>query len=54
MTQKKLRQLAELIFELVSETDGQSWRDRRDQLLSEASDDEALAIHEFADWWEAS
>lgn len=51
MGKTKMRALIELIDELVQENEG-SWRDRRDRLLTEATDDEALNVHEFAAWFE--
>jgi len=44
------RALIELIADLVDST-GRTWKEKRDDVLAHASDDEKVALGEFASWF---
>jgi hypothetical protein len=52
MNQKKIERLLGLISDFVQETDGQSWRDKKDAILAEASDEDKTNLTEFCAWFE--
>ena len=47
------RALLELILDLVDEH-GSSWREKREDLLSLATDDEKRALGEFGAWFDGA
>lgn len=56
MDKAKIEKLLELIGEAVNSTGGQhdpGWKEKRDRVLAEASDDDRTNLHEFAGWFDA-
>lgn len=51
MMRASKRALIELISDLVNES-GSTWRERRESLLTLASNEERTAIEEFASWFD--
>ncbi len=51
MEASKIRKLLELVYELVKEP-GATWREKRERVLEEASEQEETQLFEFAAWFE--
>lgn len=52
MTNKQINTLDDVLCEIVHSTDGETFRDKKEQILGSLSADGLSALEEFVSWFE--
>lgn len=52
INENTLNKLEEVLVEIVSDTDSGSWREKKDFIEAQLSEEGQNALEEFVEWWE--